>query len=157
MVISVRPLKRWQMGWNRKRGVKLLTFVGESGWEGGKKCHFLVGSTQTKSNMEAKLEFFNKALLSDSGWINAYQMVKTAQKSAKPCPKNVGKFLPTHGSVHSARPSSAISPRRVNGSQPNFPCRRQMSWNRIRGVRLLKSIGGQVIGKNDIFGGTCPH
>jgi len=29
--------------------------------------------------------------------------------------------------------------------------RRQMSWNRKRGVRRLKSIGGQVGGKNDTF------
>ena len=37
------------------------------------------------------------------------------------------------------------SPRPLNGSEPNFLCREQMVWNRKRGVKLLKSVGGQVV------------
>jgi len=63
--ISQRPLKgsqpnfarRRQMGWNRKRGVKLLKSIGV---RLGQKCHFLVGSAYTKCNMAAKLGFFPK-------------------------------------------------------------------------------------------------
>jgi len=59
-----------------------------------------------------------------------YQIMKTAQKSAKLCPRNVGEFIPTLGPVCSTHPSPAISPRLLNGSQPNFPSRQQMDWNR---------------------------
>ena len=31
----------------------------------------------------------------------------------------------------------ANSPKTLNGSQPNFPCTRQMGWNRKRGIKLL--------------------
>ena len=54
----------------------------------------------------------------------------------------------------------AISPRLLKGSQPNFPRRRQMCWNRIRGVKLLKSLRVRLVGwagKISLFGGTGPH
>jgi len=52
-------------------------------------------------------------------------MVKIALKSAKACPRNVGEFVPTLKPVRGARTSLSISPRLLNGSQLNFPCRRQ--------------------------------
>ena len=49
----------------------------------------------------------------------------------------------------------AISPRLLKGSQPNFPCRWQMGWNRKHGVKLLKSIGVKLGSKMSFLGGPA--
>ena len=78
---------------------------------------------------------------------------ETAQKSAKPCPRKVGEFVPTLGPVRACR-SLAISLRHLNGSTQNFLGRRQtadgMGWYRTLCFKLLKSLGmsGYSWGKN---------
>jgi len=39
-----------------------------------------------------------------------------------------------------------ISPRPLKESQPNFPRKQQMGWNRKRWVKVLKSVEDQVGG-----------
>jgi len=70
-------------------------------------------------------KFFKKAMLSDSGRVHSVPDSETEQKLARPCPRNVGEFVPSLGRVHGACRSPAIFPRLLNGSQPNFPGKRQ--------------------------------
>jgi len=51
----------------------------------------------------------------------------------------------------------AISPRLPKGSQPNFPCRWQMGWDRKCGVKFLKYVRVMLGAKMSLFGETRSH
>ena len=74
-------------------------------------------------------------------------MVKTAPKSAKPCRRNGGEFVPTLRPMHGACRSPAISPRLMNGSQPNFSGGLHVHGIENVWFKLLKSVGVSGWGK----------
>jgi len=114
----------------------------------------LAGPAHTKSNNAGQTREFKKITLFHSGRINYVPDNETTQKSIKPCPRNVGEFVPTLGPVHGACRLPAISPRLLNGSEPNFSDRQQMGWNRKRVVQTSEICRGVGLGNNDIFGRT---
>jgi len=79
--------------------------------------------------------------------------VKTAQKSANPCPRNVGEFVRTLGPVRSACRSPAKTVERISTKLS----RQTADGLEIMWFKLLKSIGCQVGAKMSLFGQTLPY
>ena len=130
------------MGWNRKGGVKLLKSV--EGQVGGAKCHLWRDPPTLNPTwwLNGGIIFKKKRCLILT-WYILQGMVKTAQNSAKPCPRNFGEFLLTLRPVCGARHSPAISPRVNETFQADVRC----SGIKNEWFKLVKSVGVSGLGQ----------
>ena len=115
------------------------------GWTGP---HYIQHGGQTR-------EVFNKAMLSKSSWINSVLEGKNCTKIDQAMPQKCCQVCTSLGPVCGASPSPAIFPRLPNGSQPNFPGRQQMGWNRKHVVQTSEICRGVRLGAAEYILAIC--